>query len=88
MLLLPYSGSENRAVFEQSLLERLAEQGFLVDGYVANKEGTYVTQDEFGEPFLIKKLIPYPSDTSTTSSFLPTFLTSCNKITLILLTLS
>ena len=55
MLLLPYSGSENRAVFEQSLLERLTEQGFLADGYVANKEGAYVTKDEFGEPFLIKK---------------------------------
>ena len=28
LLLLPYSGSENRAVFEQSLLRQLAEQGF------------------------------------------------------------
>ncbi len=54
-LLLPYSGSENRAVFEQSLLERLSGQGFLVDEYVANKEGAYVTQDEFGDPFLLKK---------------------------------
>jgi len=54
-LLLPYSGSENRAVFEQALLHRLTEQGFLVDEYVANKEGRYVTQDEFGDPFLLKK---------------------------------
>lgn len=53
-LLMPYSGSENRAVFEQSLLKRLEEQGFLVDGYVANKEGAYVTQDEYGESFLLK----------------------------------
>lgn len=55
LLLLPYSGSENRAVFEQSLLRQLAEQGFLVDEYVANKEGTYVTQDEFGDSFLMKR---------------------------------
>ena len=53
-LLMPYSGSENRAVFEQTLLQRLREQGFLVDGYVANKEGTFVTQDEYGDSFLLK----------------------------------
>ena len=38
LLLLPYSGSENRAVFEQSLLRQLAEQGFLVDEYVVEQE--------------------------------------------------
>ncbi len=53
-LLLPYSGSETRAVFEQGLLSCLAERGFFVDGYVANKEGTYVTKDEYEEPFLMK----------------------------------
>ncbi len=53
-LLLPYSGSENRAAFEQSLLTTLREQGFLVDCYVANKEGSYVTQDEYGDSFLLK----------------------------------
>ena len=53
-LLLPYSGSEQRAVFEQSVLTKLSGKGFLVDGYVANKEGTYVTKDEYEEPFLLK----------------------------------
>ena len=53
-LLMPYNGSENRAAFEQSLLLRLKEEGFLVDGYMANKEGTYVTKDEYEEPFLMK----------------------------------
>lgn len=53
-LLMPYSGSESRAAFERELLLHLKKQGFAVDGYVANKEGTYVTQDEFGESFLLK----------------------------------
>ena len=53
-LLMPYNGSENRAAFEQELLLRLKEEGFFVDGYVANKEGTYVTKDEYEEPFLMK----------------------------------
>lgn len=53
-LLMPYSGSENRAVFEQGLLSRLKEYGFFVDGYAANKEGTYVTKDEYGDSFLLK----------------------------------
>ena len=53
-LLMPYNGSEARAVFEQGLLMRLREQGFWVDGYVANKEGTYVTKDEYEESFLMK----------------------------------
>ncbi|MDD6036009.1 MAG: CotS family spore coat protein [Lachnospiraceae bacterium] len=53
-LLMPYSGSENRAVFEQALLQHLKTQGFLVDGYVPNKEGNYVTQDEYGDSFLLK----------------------------------
>jgi len=53
-LLMPYNGSEARAVFEQEVLLRLREQGFLVDGYVANKEGTYVTKDEYEEPYLMK----------------------------------
>lgn len=53
-LLLPYSGSEARAVFEQGLLTCLTERGFFVDGYVANKEGAYVTKDEYEEPFLMK----------------------------------
>lgn len=53
-LLLPYSGSEQRAVFEQSVLTKLSGKGFLVDGYVANREGTYVTKDEYEEPFLMK----------------------------------
>ena len=53
-LLLPYSGSEARAVFEQGLLTCLTEQGFFVDGYVANKEGAFVTKDEYEEPFLMK----------------------------------
>ncbi len=53
-LLMPYSGSEARAAFEQGLLTRLKEQGFFVDGYVANKEGTFVTKDEYEEPFLMK----------------------------------
>lgn len=53
-LLLPYSGSEAGAVFEQGLLLRLREQGFFVDAYVANKEGTYVTKDEYEEAFLLK----------------------------------
>ena len=53
-LLLPYSGSEARAVFEQGLLTCLKERGFFVDGYVANKEGAYVTRDEYEEPFLMK----------------------------------
>ena len=53
-LLLPYSGSEARAVFEQGLLSRLTEQGFFVDAYVANKEGAFVTKDEYEEPFLMK----------------------------------
>ena len=53
-LLLPYSGSECRAVFEQSLLSRLGEQGFSVDQYCPNRDGTYVTPDEYGEPFLLK----------------------------------
>lgn len=53
-LLMPYSGSENRAVFEQQLLLKLSENDFFVDCYVANKEGNYVTADEYGEPFLLK----------------------------------
>lgn len=53
-LLMPYSGSENRAVFEQTLLGRLAERGFLVDRYVANKEGFFVTRDEYEDSFLLK----------------------------------
>lgn len=53
-LLMPYSGSEARAMFEQNLLMRLREQGFFVDGYVANKEGSYVTKDEYEESFLMK----------------------------------
>ncbi|MCH5272250.1 MAG: CotS family spore coat protein [Lachnospiraceae bacterium] len=53
-LLMPYGGSENRAVFEQRVLGRLRECGFSVDGYVENKEGKYVTQDEYGESFLLK----------------------------------
>jgi len=53
-LLLPYSGSEARAVFEQGLLTHLKEQGFFVDAYVADKEGAYVTKDEYEEPFLMK----------------------------------
>ena len=53
-LLLPYSGSEQRAAFEQSVLMKLSGKGFLVDGYVANKEGAYVTKDEYEEPFLMK----------------------------------
>ena len=53
-LLLPYSGSEARAGFEQGLLTCLTERGFFVDGYVANKEGAYVTKDEYEEPFLMK----------------------------------
>ena len=53
-LLLPYSGSEARAVFEQGMLSCLTERGFFVDGYVANKEGAYVTKDEYEEPFLMK----------------------------------
>lgn len=53
-LLMPYNGSEARAVFEQSLLLRLREQGFWVDGYVANKEGAFVTKDEYEEPHLMK----------------------------------
>ncbi len=53
-LLLPYGGSENRAVFEQKLLERLTASGFSVDKYVANKEGLFVTKDEFGDTFLMK----------------------------------
>lgn len=53
-LLMPYSGSENRAVFEQELLEHLKKQGFFVDGYVANKEGAYITKDEYGDAFLLK----------------------------------
>ncbi len=53
-LLLPYSGSEARAMFEQNLLMRLREQGFFVDGYVVNKEGSYVTKDEYEESFLMK----------------------------------
>lgn len=53
-LLMPYSGSEARATFEQGLLEHLRERGFWVDGYVTNKEGTYVTKDEYEEPFLMK----------------------------------
>lgn len=53
-LLLPYSGSETRALFEQELLTCLKEHGFFVDRYVANKEGAYVTRDEYEEPFLMK----------------------------------
>ncbi|MGN1084902.1 MAG: CotS family spore coat protein [Lachnospiraceae bacterium] len=53
-LLMPYGGSENRAVFEQGLLCRLRDCGFSVDAYVANKEGMYVTQDEYGDSFLLK----------------------------------
>lgn len=53
-LLMPYSGSETRAVFEQGILSRLSEQGFPVDAYVANKEGTYITKDEYGDAFLLK----------------------------------
>lgn len=53
-LLLPYSGSENRAVFEQKLLERLTASGFFVDNYIANKEGMFVTKDEYGDSFLMK----------------------------------
>jgi len=53
-LLLPYNGSEQRAVFEQSVLTKLSDAGFLVDSYVANKEGAYVTKDEYEEPFLMK----------------------------------
>ena len=53
-LLLPYGGSEARAVFEQGLLMRLKEQGFFVDVYVADKEGAYVTKDEYEEPYLMK----------------------------------
>ena len=53
-LLMPYSGSETRAAFEQRILLRLREQGFAVDGYVENKEGTYVTKDEYGDSFLLK----------------------------------
>lgn len=53
-LLLPYGGSEQRAVFEQKILRRLQECGFAVDSYVENKEGKYVTQDEYGESFLLK----------------------------------
>ena len=53
-LLLPYSGSEQRAMFEQGVLMKLRECGFYVDGYVANKEGAYVTKDEYEEPFLMK----------------------------------
>lgn len=53
-LLMPYSGSEARAVFEQGVLTHLKEQGFFVDEYVADKEGAYVTKDEYEEPFLMK----------------------------------
>ena len=53
-LLMPYSGSESRAVFEQEVILRLKEQGFAADCYVANKEGTYVTKDECGDGFLLK----------------------------------
>ena len=53
-LLLPYNGSEQRAVFEQSVLTKLSDAGFLVDSYVANQEGAYVTKDEYEEPFLMK----------------------------------
>ncbi len=53
-LLMPYSGSEARAAFEQRILLRLKERGFAVDGYVENKEGTYVTKDEYGDCFLLK----------------------------------
>lgn len=53
-LLMPYGGSENRAVFEQELLEHLKKQGFFVDGYVANREGAYITKDEYGDAFLLK----------------------------------
>ncbi|MBQ8800368.1 MAG: CotS family spore coat protein [Lachnospiraceae bacterium] len=53
-LLMPYSGSETRAAFEQRILRHLKERGFAVDGYVENREGTYVTKDEYGDSFLLK----------------------------------
>lgn len=53
-LLMPYSGSEPRAVFEQSVLQQLRNNGFFVDGYVGNKEGLFVTKDEYGDSFLLK----------------------------------
>lgn len=53
-LLLPYGGSEVRAAFEQRILRQLRESGFPVDVYVENKEGKYVTQDEYGDSFLLK----------------------------------
>lgn len=53
-LLMPYSGSEPRAAFEQSVLQQLRNNGFFVDGYVENKEGLFVTKDEYGDSFLLK----------------------------------
>jgi len=51
-----YSGTENRAVYEAAIQRCLMERGFeLVDLYLQNEEGNYLSYDVMGEAHVVKR---------------------------------
>lgn len=57
-LLVPFRGSNEKAVVLKEMLEQLRNYGFSVEQIVVNREGNVVTRDEVtGESFLLKDYI-------------------------------
>ena len=54
-LLKEYGGTEKRASSEQKVLQHIKTEGMsFVDCYVPNKEGMFITKDEYGTSYVVK----------------------------------
>ena len=54
-LLKEYGGTEKRASSEQKVLQHIKAEGMpFVDCYVPNKEGLFITKDEYGTSYIVK----------------------------------
>lgn len=53
-ILKEFRGSEKKLSYQQKLLLHLKEQGFLVDVYLENQEGSLVSRDKDGIPYTLQ----------------------------------
>ena len=55
VIIREFGGTEKKLQKQQELLEKLSEQGCLVDCYIPNQEGALVTRDRDGIPYTIQQ---------------------------------
>lgn len=55
LVLKEFSGSEKKLLKQQELLLAIQEKGGLVDGYLANKEGSLISRDKDNIPYTLQR---------------------------------